>query len=386
MKLSVATNFDDKLIDGLKKYSVYEVYGKLQEDFIGGGRPSNTLKSIDKSMLERHVKKVRESNMKFNYLLNGACLTNNEQNEEWQKNLRKFLDYLGSIGVNALTVSNPFILQIVKKYYKCFTIRVSTFACVDGSEKAKFWEEMGADYICVDFVKINRDFKTLKYMVENLKKSKIELLMTNSCLKNCPYIHTHTASLSHASNTMNEQKEKYADWCLYCCQEYELRHLVEYIKSPWIRPEDVKEYEKIGVEYFKITERDFPTNEILKRVRAYSEGYYEGNLLDLIQGHGWRGSSLKELSDKSVPSSKEEIIKRIKAVRGLGCKREYEQHVLIDNRKLDGFIDFFKNGNCKGNCKSCNYCKNIAKKVIWRNDEICDYLISLYDNFNEIKI
>ena len=47
MKLSVATNFDDNLIEELKKYPVYEVYGKLKEDGIGGGIPSNTLKQVD---------------------------------------------------------------------------------------------------------------------------------------------------------------------------------------------------------------------------------------------------------------------------------------------------------------------------------------------------
>ena len=29
MKISLATNFDDNLIDKIKKYPVYELYGKL---------------------------------------------------------------------------------------------------------------------------------------------------------------------------------------------------------------------------------------------------------------------------------------------------------------------------------------------------------------------
>lgn len=387
MKLSVATNFDDELIDKLKDYPVYEVYGKLQQDYVGGGRPSNTLKNVDKIILERHVKKVRENNIKFNYLLNGACLANKEQNEEWQQNVRKFLDYLKEIGVNALTVTNPFLLQIVKKYYDCFTVRISTFACIDSFEKAKFWEEMGADYICVDFVKINRDFKTLKYMVDNLKKAKIEILTTNSCLKNCPYIHTHTAALSHASNSMSEEKANYADWCLYECQEYELRHLEEYIKSPWIRPEDVKEYENIGIEHFKITERDFPTDELVKRVKAYSERRYNGNLLDLIQGHGCCDSKEELIMnyDEIDKMSKEEIIEEIAKVRGLGKERKCPRHIYIDNQKLDGFIEIFKNGICTGNCSDCNYCRKISDKVIIRNDNVCDYLIKLYNQFNIIK-
>lgn len=386
MKLSVATNFDDNLIEELKKYPVYEVYGKLKEDGIGGGRPSNTLKQVDKARLEEHVKKVRECNIKFNYLLNGACLANKEQDEEWQKKVREFLDYLRDIGVNALTVTNPFLLQIIKKYYTCFTVRISTFACIDSCEKAKFWEEMGADYLCVDFVKINRDFKELKYMVDHLKTAKIELLMTNSCLKNCPYIHTHTAGLSHASNINNQEKQAYADWCLYRCQEYELKHLEEYIKSPWIRPEDVKEYEEIGIEHFKITERDFPTSELLKRVKAYSEGNYEGNLLDLIQGHGWNKQEKQKLEKKNLETlSKQEIIEEICKIRGLGCERKYPRHIYIDNKKLEGFIKFFKEGHCKGNCLNCNYCKKIASEVITRQQEICEYLTQLYDKFNEMK-
>ena len=39
MKLSVACNFDDALLDGLRDYPVYEIYGKLTSDYFGGGRP-----------------------------------------------------------------------------------------------------------------------------------------------------------------------------------------------------------------------------------------------------------------------------------------------------------------------------------------------------------
>lgn len=352
------------------------------------GRPSNTLRTIDKIKLEEHVRKVRNANIKFNYLLNGACLANNEQDSIWQKKFRNFLDYLRDIGVNALTVSNPFILQIIKKYYDCFSVRVSTFACIDSYEKAKFWEELGADYICVDFVKSNRNFEVLKYMVKNLKHAKIELLMTNSCLKDCPYIHTHTASLSHASNLISNENKKYSDWCLYSCQEYELNHLEEYIKSPWIRPEDVKEYEKIGIEHFKITERDFPTKEILKRVKAYTDRKYDGNLLDLIQGHGWTNHEIQEsnLEFDTNLNSEKEILQEICRVRGLGCEREFPQHIYIDNKKLDGFINFFKQGKCKGNCIECNYCKGISKKVIKRENEICNYIMELYKKYNQVKL
>ena len=36
MKLSVSTNWDDKLIDALSETATEEVYGKLPSDVIGG--------------------------------------------------------------------------------------------------------------------------------------------------------------------------------------------------------------------------------------------------------------------------------------------------------------------------------------------------------------
>lgn len=385
MKISLATNFDDNLIDKIKEYPIYEIYGKLKYDFIGGGRPDSELAKIDKHIFERHVKKVRDAGIKFNYLLNGSCLSNKEQDPAWQQQFKAFLNYLSNVGVNALTVTNPYLLMFIKKYYnEKFTVRVSTFACIDSYEKAKYWEELGADYICVDFVKINRDFNTLKSMVKKLKKAKIELLVTNSCLKNCPMIHTHTNALSHASMTGNKT-ELYEDWSLFYCQKKELENLEEYIKSPWIRPEDIKHYEEIGIEHFKITERGFPTSELIKRTKAYTKRKYDGNLLDLIQGHG--GDVSKNLTLKKNEVSKtNEIYNEIKRVRGLGCKRECERHIYIDNAKLDGFIDFFVKGYCTNNCETCGYCKKIANKVITKNEQVYEYLKELYCKYDESKM
>lgn len=387
MKISLATNFEDELINQIKNYPVYEIYGKLKDDILGGGRPDNTLSSVSKKRLEEHVKKTLEAGIKFNYLLNGSCLSNREQSLEWQEKFKTFLNYLRDIGVNALTVTNPFILQLVKKYYTNFTVRISTFACVDNYEKARYWEEMGADYICVDFVKVNRNFKELKYMVDNLKTAKIEILMTNSCLKDCPYIHTHTAALSHASNKFDDTS-KYVDWCLLNCQKKELEDNVEYIKSPWVRPEDMKYYEDIGIEHFKITERNFPTSELVKRVKAYCDRKYDGNLIDLIQGHGWTTSedSHDDIDVNKIFNSKQEILEEIYRIRGLGCERKYPRHINIDNNKLDNFLDFFANGKCTGHCKSCGYCSSIAKKVITPNTKVIDYLKKLYNDYDNLKI
>lgn len=385
MKISLATNFDDTLIDKIKKYNIYEVYGKLNGDLIGGGRPTNYLKTLDIKKFENHVKKVRNAGINFNYLLNSACLSNLNQDEQWVKNVIEFLGYLKSVGVNALTITNPYLVDLVKRYFaNDFIIRVSSFACIDNYEKAKFWDNMGVDIICVDFCKVNRDFKMLKYMVQNLK-CKIELLCTNSCLKDCPMIHTHVNDIAHASNINNNYK-KYEDWGLNFCQHYQLNNLEEYIKSPWIRPEDIITYEEIGIEHFKITERDFSTEWLVRRAEAYTKRKYHGNLLDLIQGSGATHIDNLTLNKKENFNSREEVLKEIQRIRGIGCVREADRHIYIDNDSIPAnFIKHFENNNCSGMCSKCGYCKSICLKSIIKNDEVINYLNYLYNVFNEMK-
>ena len=60
------------------------------------------------------------------------------------------------------------------------------------------------------------------------------------------------------------------------------------IKAGWIRPEDLAIYEDMGYETFKLLERGMPSEDLLKRVRAYSERRFEGNLTELVLPYGFR--------------------------------------------------------------------------------------------------
>lgn len=389
MKLfSLATNFEDDLIDKIKNKNVYEVYGRLVDDPICGGRQSNAVNQLTKQKFETHVKKARESGINFNYLLNGACLGNNESSSDWQEEIINFLKYLDSIGVNSLTITNPLLLELVKRNFPQFTCRISTFACINNLQKAKYWQNIGADIICVDFTTINRDFNMLKLMVKELK-CKIELLCTNSCLKDCIYIQTHTNCNAHASTATDKTKSNSIDWCLLNCQKIFIENPAEYIKSPWIRPEDLQIYEQIGIEHFKLTERDSPTNELVKRLDAYNSGIYNGNLLDLIQGHGWIKNDTilkKTITQLNHFDNIYDVVNEIKKIRGLATERQYIQHIYIDNKKLDGFLSFFTDGKCHGDCERCGYCNSIANEAIKENYEVKSYLLFLYKKFKKLLI
>jgi hypothetical protein len=119
MRLSVATNFDPALVDALRGYPVVELFGKLREDAVGGGRAPYQLAPVSRSLLAAHVRHARAAGISFNYLLNASCLGNREVTRAGQAEIEELCGWLCGIGVETVTVSSPFLLRIVKTRRWC---------------------------------------------------------------------------------------------------------------------------------------------------------------------------------------------------------------------------------------------------------------------------
>jgi len=378
MRLSVATNFDPALVEALKQYPVVELYGKLRQDEAGGGRAPYQLRPIRPSQLARHVAHAHQAGIKFNYLLNGACMGNREITRRGQRQLTKLLDWLSKIEVDAVTVASPFLLRMVKERYPHFKVRVSVFAAVDRVRKAQMWEELGADCIVLDSLLVNRELKTLA-QIRKAVRCDLELLVNNSCLMSCAMSPAHMNALAHASQSRHENKGFFIDWCFLKCSQMKMINPVNYIRSEWIRPEDLHIYESIGYDLFKIVERDIPTEVLVRRVKAYAERRYDGNLLDLIQPYGFQGVSHTDryyrrglgwfmrfvIRPLLVNPLKMLHLKRLADLRGMTKPVEGEPPVYIDNRALDGFMDKFLESGCRDvDCESCRWCHRFAERAV----------------------
>jgi len=57
---------------------------------------------------------------------------------------------LGDMGVRRVTVSTPFLLELVKTPFPEFKVRVGIYAQVDTPRRARFWEDLGADAIVLE--------------------------------------------------------------------------------------------------------------------------------------------------------------------------------------------------------------------------------------------
>jgi collagenase-like PrtC family protease len=378
MRLSVATNFDPELVEQCRDYPVTELFGKLQTDAVGGGRAPYQLGKISRRQLSDHVRHVRDSGFAFNYLLNASCMGNREITRKGQKEINKLLDWINDIGVTAVTVASPFMLQMIKARHPHLKVRISVFGGVDRVRKAQMWEELGADCIVLDSILVNRELETLRE-IRKAVKCDLELMANNNCLTGCAMSPMHMNTLAHAGQAWHENKGFFIDWCFLKCTEMKLRNPVHYLRSEWIRPEDLPLYEEMGYDLFKLAERDIPTEMMMLRVKAYSERHYDGNLLDLIQAYGFKGVKenhsyykhglgwlLRFILRPSLANPLRMLpLKRLAELRGMTRPIEGKPPVYIDNRALDGFMERFKTTSCVGvDCEECRWCHEFAAKAI----------------------
>ncbi len=359
MKFCVPSNWSDELLETISEYPVMELYGSLPETITGGGRPSKVLPNITFKDAEKHIRKVHEKNIQFDYLLNGSCFGNRETDPEFRKKLYEHIKWITDSGVDIVTVGNAFLLDFIKTHSPSLKVRLSIFTQVSSVATALHYESLGADAITLRQME-NRDFNFLKKVREAVS-SELSLLVNTACLYDCPYLIYHANASGHDSQNWNQQSFPANTYPIFKCSCKKITEPYQLIRSRWIRPEDLEIYEKIGYTIFKIAGRDTSTEWITNTLSAYAKRKYEGNLVEILDGlhhlPGWR-----------------------KKAGNIGFKMPF-----IDNSKLDGFIQYFLNGYCDSFCHECDYCTKTAEKAIDLNIEENREFIEVIEKFSKIK-
>lgn len=363
MKFSVPTNWQDDLIPALNKKEIEEVYGKLALDFIGGGRPPHALPQISKRKVSGYIREIHRYGLKFNYLLNSLCLNNKEFTIRGQRKIQKLLDWLIEINVDAVTVSIPYLLQLIKKRYPSLKVSISSQVNISAIKRAKYWQDLGADEITLSCLDVNRNFALLRAMRKGLN-CKLRLIANNICLYNCPFYAYHALADSHFSQSDEYKRIMPVGYCTLSCRYRKAVDPAELIRSGWIRPEDIHYYEDIGIDKIKLVDRTMATAKILLVVNAYVNRYYEGNLFDLFVD-----MSKKNICQQPGLFSKIKYFLHpflINIFKYIKIRKAFEpMDVFIDNRLLDNFIQPFLSNNCElKSCGECRYCDETAKKVV----------------------
>lgn len=383
IKFSVPTNWQEDLIPAIKKELVEELYGQLTSDFIGGGRASYALPQISRKTAASHIKEAHANKIKFAYLLNATCFNNKEWTRSGQRKIHQLLYWLMDIGVDSVVVTAPYLLELIKKKYPKLRVCVSTLAGVNSIERARYWQDLGADEIGLFGPEVNRDFSLLKEIRKSIR-CRLTVIPNNGCLYRCPFFIYHGVLTSHASQKNHYSQGFMIDYCRLSCDYRKILEPMNFIRADWIRPEDLHYYEEIGIDKFKFVDRSMTTEKIRLIVEAYVRRSYEGNLLDLLP---FPSQSIASLSLSFFHKFKYffrpfsiNLFKLSKMKNPLGLNMK----IHIENRKLDGFIKKFLKENCNlRSCKECGYCERISREVISIDSEYYRMTLKNYQDFLE---
>jgi collagenase-like PrtC family protease len=355
------------------------LFGKLPFDIVGGARPGFVLPQIERKDVEAYIKACHDRGIEFSYLLNAPCLGNLQYSKKGYGQLIELLEWIDHAGADAVTVGIPYLVDLVRKRFPRFKVKVSTTARVNTVRKALQYEEMGVEEIIID-EHINREFKTLE-AIRKTVACNLELIVNNICLWQCPYNYEHVNHDGHASREGEEDQYCYLQYPGYLCLYRKLMDPVELLKSPWIRPEDIPHYEAMGYDHFKITERFKRTPLLLENVMAYENRRYDGNLLDLFTLP--RKGAFTPVHLKYFIQPKHVNIMKISELEKV-FDLEVRELIQLDNKKLEGFIEHFKDKDCNQiSCSSCRYCEDFFEKVAVVKTEEMEQAAQKVRNFSE---
>jgi collagenase-like PrtC family protease len=315
-----------KEAEGLNE--VEEVYMAGTPEVMGSGRA--TLHSARIADIKEQTAYAHQHNLKINIVINPSCLGGNHLTFEGYKLFTQYFEELNNAGVDGVTVAEPYFIEMLRDF--SMETVVSCIAHVDSPQRAEFFEALGADTIALD-TNINRNFAVLEAITKAVRCD-LKILVNEGCLYKCPFRHAHFNLFSHITATrsslMKAQAQSmniFSDYYFDKCISIRVRDPAQIIRSPWIRPEDLKEYEAIGIDSFKITGRANTVNWIIQCMKAYARRSFEGNLLELID-----------------------------------CPSELGYTFYLDNESLDGSIKQWK--TCKKICDECRYCDELTTKVL----------------------
>lgn len=352
-KFKIGTNFDIKLIDEVAKANaqnrnkVVEMYGSVRKDAELAARPYFRLPDISREELKEYVQYAKQNCINFNYTLNSINPMRSKYNfAANEKEIRRLIEWLTEIGVYRVTVANPMLLELMKNMDAHPQIEISTIAHTDTITQIRYYyETYGVTKICCNLNK-NRDFKWLAKAAKYCNENNIELeLMANEfCGVGGSNYATHciyrdSCYICHSTNETVEDANSFNSYPMKQCTMSRNINPANWLKTKFIRPEDMHLYNDIGVYNFKLTGRTATTEYLLKVLAAYMSESWDGNLLGL-----WKPlESITKEKDESFAT--------------------YD----IPNKKLKNFLKFFVDGhNCDYEVcgQTCKYCEHFYKTVV----------------------
>ncbi len=351
-------NFDKKLLNVIdilnKEHSnkgcINEIFCSIQKHAWLAARPDFRLPDITVEELREHTKLAKELGITMNYTLNTINPGTREQLVD-SSALKEVLLDLIYCGINRVTAASPLIIDLIRHLTgDHFEIEISTVMHLDNVSQIRYLhEQYTLKKVCIGIHK-NRTFKWLKNAADyaNANGIELEILSNEFCANGGDGYTTHCAYrdscyLLHASDITKEDTEKLNGYPMQHCMASRDTDAVNWLRTRFVRPQDLHYYTDIGISKFKISGRTGSVEYLAYIAEAYISGKFDDNLLKL-----WKPL-------ETITSNEKEL--------------DFLHIVNIPANKLDGFLSKWVD-DPTFDCASeqcgitCTYCHKFYDKMI----------------------
>jgi collagenase-like PrtC family protease len=277
--------------------------------------------------LEADLRAFRQMGVRLDLLLNANCYGGEGLSQALAHRICSLIDHLGSsVGLDTVTTCSLFVARTVRQHFPAIDVRASI--------NMRIGTVRGLEYVADLFTSYNlqrehnRDLERIaevRAWAEAHGKG-LHFLVNSGCLSFCSGQVFHDNLVAHEAEI--GCRANVEGWNPSQCWNYlaDRRHWPALLQATWVRPEDLRRYEGL-----------FPVAKLATRmhadprrvVRAYCEGRYRGNLLDLFE-----------------PSHAPLLMPHI-----------------IDNMRFPA--DWFeRTTTCGRRCEGCGYCEAVLEEVL----------------------
>jgi collagenase-like PrtC family protease len=219
---------------------------------------------------------------RLDLLLNGNCHGGRAASQSLAHEVLRVLEDLerGGTPPQVVTTASPAIAQVLKTHAPNLEVRASVNMRLGSTRAMEYLADLfDSFYLQRD---IQRDLSQVRRVSAWCREhgKKLGLLANSGCLRSCPSQTFHDNLVAHHLEA--EHEEPIPHWNPHLCWRLygQGGRAVEFLRSTWIRPEDLHHYGGL-VDFVKLATRQHASPRLV--IDAYASGRFNGNLLELME-------------------------------------------------------------------------------------------------------
>lgn len=281
------------------------------------------------------LRAIQKLGKKMVLLYNANCYGAHAASNDFRDRIWREIDYVRhELNVTEVTTTSPFVGSVIRQMDLGITVCASVNMRIGSISAMRLLSDFDAFYIqrelIYDFAQLNQ-MKT--WCVNNGKL--LKFLANSGCLYACPFHTYHDNLVAHEGEQQDvvTSCKEYASPCWETIARMDELHAAAlFLQGNWVRPEDIRVYERFFGEAKLATRMHASPRRVLN---AYVRGSYKGNLMDIMEPAFSIRFPQSVLDASLVPS------------------------------------DFLQNKmNCGRVCDECNYCLGVAKITLRDKHEL----------------